>query len=225
MITVTCVLWGNKFSEEYVHKMKSMVKRNTTIDHNFVCFSDRDIEGVDTKLLQPGLNSWWNKMQVFNTKYRLSERIVYLDLDTIITNNIDWLLNYKGKFMGIEDVGAINAHQPHLIDKLQSGVMAWDYSSNGRVWDLFSKNPMATNIFRGDGEYLDSVMFLPDMVQKLYPGRLKSYKYQVYPNKLTNKTSIVCFHGRPSIKNAISSTTKTPSRVYTAQNWIKDYWK
>ena len=123
MITVCCVLWGDKFSEEYVHKLKSAVERNTTRTHKFVCLSDRKIEGVETKILKPGMSGWWNKIQLFDGE--ISGRIVYLDLDTIITSSLDWLMDYSGNFMAIEDLGVANAHQQHLKGVMQSGVMAW----------------------------------------------------------------------------------------------------
>ena len=126
MITVACVLWGNKFSEDYLYNLKSMVERNTTVDHRFVVLSDRSRKGIDSVILKPGFHGWWNKLQLFDTFHRLGPRVVYFDLDTLIVNNIDWLMEYKGNFMGIEDVGAVNAHQPHLKNTLMSGVMAWD---------------------------------------------------------------------------------------------------
>ena len=115
MITVACVFWGDKFSDDYVYNLKSMVERNTTVPHQFVCFSDRELEGIKTVKLIPGYEGWWNKMQMFNTDFRLGNRVVYLDLDTLIVDNIDWLLEYDGMFMGIEDLGAVNEHQPCLL--------------------------------------------------------------------------------------------------------------
>ena len=37
---VVCLKWGNKYSAEYVNKLYSMVKRNLTIDYEFVCFTE-----------------------------------------------------------------------------------------------------------------------------------------------------------------------------------------
>ena len=64
-----------------------------------------------------------------------------------------------------------------------------------------------------------------DLMQHLYPGRLKSYKYQIYPDMLDDKVSIVCFHGRPSIIQAMSESVTGPMKTYHPQQWIKDYWR
>ena len=223
MITVACVLWGNKFSDKYAQNLKSMVERNTTVPHRFVCFSDRKIEGVETKFLRPGMQGWWNKLQLFDGT--LKGRVVYLDLDTLITGNIDWLMNYGGAFAGIEDLGSVNSHQKHLIGVLQSGVMSFDVAKVDWIWfEFMMKQSIITAQFRGDGEYLNSVIKKPDLFQRMYPNQIKSYKYQVYPNNVEG-TSIVCFHGRPSIIQSMNESVTTPMKTYEPQDWVKDYWK
>jgi hypothetical protein len=226
MISVVCVYWGNKFPVEYVYNLKSMVQRNTTVAHEFVCFSDRQIPNVKTKILDKGLEGWWNKLQMFNTKFGLNRDVVYFDLDTLITDNIDWLMNYDTIFMGIEDLGSINKHQPHLIGKFQSGVMKWNYPMGNTIWQTFSKNLHTMQVYRGDGELLND--FVPkerrELLQRVFPGKLKSYKYQVY-NEGLQDASIVCFHGRPSILQAMSETIKTPRAIFKPQDWIKEIWR
>ena len=227
MITVACVYWGTKFPVEYVHNLKSMVERNTTIDHQFICLSDKKVKGVETRILKPGYDGWWNKLQLFDPAQNLGNRVVYLDLDTLIVNNIDWLLEYQGNFMGIEDVGAVNDHQPHLKGVMQSGVMSFKPLMYTQIWNQGSIDETLPQKFRGDGEFLNAV-FSPlsrDLLQNVYPGQLKSYKYQVYPNKPDDKTSIICFHGRPSIIQAMKQSVTTPMKTYKPQNWIKEYWR
>lgn len=230
MITVACVFWGDKFSDDYVYNLKSMVERNTTVPHQFVCFSDRELEGIKTVKLIPGYEGWWNKMQMFNTDFRLGNRVVYLDLDTLIVGNIDWLLEYDGMFMGIEDLGSVNEHQPELKGRLQSGVMSWDYRLNSHLWNRFTSSGESQR-YRGDGEYLNHIVpkYQRDFIQKRYKGKLKSYKYQVYSEGITDDLSIICFHGRPSIPQAMTETVttgwKNSGKTYEPQDWIKDYWR
>ena len=226
-VTVACVYWGKKFSLDYVHNLKAAVERNTTVQHKFVCFSDRSLPGVDTKLLRPGYEGWWNKMQLFDPANKAGDRMVYLDLDTVITGNLDWLLEDRSWFMGIEDVGAVNKNQPHLKNRLQTGVMAWKFDPVSFLWNEFVLGfDRIIDSFRGDGEYLTSVInpYQRALLQHKYPGKLKSYKYDVYPNRPKEDVSIVCFHGRPSIEQAMVESITTPMRTYEPQKWIKDYW-
>lgn len=225
MITVCCVLWGDKFSEEYVHVLKSSVERNTTIPHKFVCYSDRIISGVSTVPLRDGLEGWWNKLQLFDG--RVDGRIVYFDLDTVITGNIDWLLSYKGKFAGVEDLGAINEHQQYLKGKLQSPIMSWESSTMDWVWHEWQiSKEKAMKTYRGDGEYLESTIPVIQRVllQRMFPQQIKSYKYEVYPSNI-GSASIVCFHGRPSIKQSMTETVVTPRQTYEPQMWVGRHWR
>lgn len=226
MISVVCVYWGNKFPIEYVYNLRSAVKRNTSVPHEFVVFSDRQIPDVKTKILDKGLEGWWNKLQMFNTKFALNKEVVYFDLDTLITGNIDWLMNYDTIFMGIEDLGSVNKHQPHLIGKFQSGVMKWNYPMGNSIWESFQKNIHTMQVYRGDGELLNDIVPKErrELLQRVFPDKLKSYKYQIYNDGLQD-ASIVCFHGRPSIIQAMTETIKTPMAVYKPQSWIKEYWR
>lgn len=223
MVTVACVFWGDKFSPDYVYNLKSAVERNTTVEHKFVCFSDRVLPGIETILLRPGFTGWWNKLQMFDGQ--LSGQVIYLDLDTLIVDNIDWLLSYKGIFAGIEDLGAINKHQPNLKGKLQSGILAFNSDLMDWIWmEFFLSRDYVLKTYRGDGEYLNALVINRDLLQQLYPNAIKSYKYQVYPDKVDG-ASIICFHGRPSIIQSMSETITTPRVTYKPQQWVKDHWQ
>ena len=227
MKTVVCVWWGDKFSVDYVYNLKAMVERNTTVPFRFVCYSDKNIPGIETKRLKPGIEGWWNKLQMFDPAMKVGDYVLYFDLDTIITGNIDWLMNYDTWFMGIEDVGAVNAHQPHLKNVLQTGVMTWDHDANSHIYiDFLMNYDRIKNQFRGDGEYLNTKInpYHRKLLQHEFPGKLKSYKYDIYPGPPDKDVSIICFHGRPSIVQAIEHSVTTPMRTYEPQKWIKDYW-
>ena len=225
MINVVCVWWGTKFPFAYVQNLKSMIERNTSHDFKFHVFSTEPIEGYSTKILKPGYEGWWNKLQMFDPIHSLGQRAIYFDLDTLVVNNLDWLFEYKGNMLGIEDVGSVNAHQPHLKDVFQAAVMSWNPLMMAHIWKNF--DPTNMSVYRGDGEYLHSYLnpLQRDLIQHQFPGKLKSYKYQIYPDMLDDKVSIVCFHGRPSITQAMSESITGPLRTYHPQKWIKDYWR
>lgn len=227
-ITVACVFWGTKFSSKYVYNLKEMIERNTTVDHKFVCFSDKEVPGIETIILPTGMNGWWNKIYLFSKDNGLSGRIVYFDLDTVIVDNIDWLMNWDGNLMGIEDLGAINPHQQHLKNKLQSPILSFKHDKNIKIWEYYKNNQTSIEKrIRGDGEFLEAI--IPNnyrtLLQHVFPNKLKSYKYHIYPNRPDSETSIVCFHGRPSIIESMTETIETPMRKYLPNNWVKEYWK
>ena len=110
---------------------------------------------------------------------------------------------------------------------LQTGVLSWDFNPNNYLWNEFVLGyDRVIDSYRGDGEYLSSRMnpYNRTLLQEKYPGKLKSYKYQVYPGPPDAETSLICFHGRPSIQQAMVQEITTPMATYEPQQWIKDYW-
>ena len=91
---VVCIKWGTKYGPEYVNILYAMVKRNITIPHKFVCITDDPTDltpGIHILPMQESIvEGWWHKLTLFKpTIGDLTGRILFLDLDVIITGNID----------------------------------------------------------------------------------------------------------------------------------------
>jgi hypothetical protein len=90
MLNVVCLLrQGGKvnYDASWVEKLKRAVERNLTIPHRFVCFSDCDVPCERIPLID-GDHGFWSKMQMFQPGV-LTGSTLYLDLDTVICQNID----------------------------------------------------------------------------------------------------------------------------------------
>ena len=232
MIDVVCVKWGDLYSEEYVHILRDSVARNTTVEHRFICFTDEPIDGIDCRPLPDGLQGWWNKLALFDIRQELNERVVYFDLDTAITGNIDFLMNYGGSLLGIENLGVFNKYEDpkQYTDHFQSGVLAWNHTMGDIVWRAFeNQGRSALELFAGDGEFLDALIMPShrEYIQKIFPEHfLESYKYQVYERGSVHPdTSIVCFHGEPRPHQAISETVHPWGIEYKPMPSMSVFWR
>lgn len=239
MVKLICVKYGDLYSNEYVKILKAMVERNTTVPHQFVCLSDTEIEDVPTIQINSGLHGWWNKMLLFSSVIQAEpggNRVVYLDLDTVIVDNIDWLLKYDGDFAGIENLGIHNKHYENTAAYegiLQSGILAFDLNKTRWIWETFSEHhKKMTQQFPGDGELLDALFryanppIHADLLQRLYSGQISSYKYQCYENGGPMPgNSIVCFHGEPRPHQAFTQSTFPWGVEFKPQQWVGNYWK
>jgi hypothetical protein len=136
MLNVVCVLrQGGKvgYDAAWVDKLQRGIKRNLTIPHRFVCFSDCPVNCERIELL-PGDYGFWSKMQLFKPGV-LTGPTLYIDLDTVICGNIDQIVKriQKKKFvMWIE--ADKNIHS--------SAFMYWQ-GDHSYLWDIFTSKPLS----------------------------------------------------------------------------------
>lgn len=88
-LNIVCVLKkeGSRiYDESWVYKLKKSIERNVTIEHNFYCLSDTELQCKYYTLHKD--TGWWNKIQLFRKDLFFGETL-FFDLDTIILKNID----------------------------------------------------------------------------------------------------------------------------------------
>ena len=112
MLNVVCVNAGNYEGRgvEYVNILNDMVRRNLPEGYpgTFTVFTDTPGEyepGIEVRELPvPGLQGWWNKLSLFQSNvFQDGERILYMDLDTLIAGRLDAVADYQGEFAILRD--------------------------------------------------------------------------------------------------------------------------
>jgi len=218
MINVVCFKWGKEFGPEYVNRLYHSVKRNTTIDLNFICYTE-DPSGVECEtreFLEP-LPHWWYIIGLFNKSHGFTDRVVYMDLDTIILNNIDHILSIDVPFITLRDY-----YRPR---GLQTAYIAWQPSWGEFIWERLAAQysrdqyPLLRKLGRGTNGFLeDSVGLGPEVprLQDHVPGECVSYKVHIRDKRQAcnfNDVRMVFFHGKPR-----------PHEVANL-DWMKENWK
>lgn len=103
VVNVVCVKYGTKYGADYVNNLYYGIKTNLTKPHRFICFTE-NTEGLDPDIqIKPLVHKWqgwWSKVHIFNPdNYKgIEGMIFYIDLDMIITGNLDNLASYRGPF-------------------------------------------------------------------------------------------------------------------------------
>jgi hypothetical protein len=97
LVTVVCLKWGDKYSAEYVNRLRSMVRRHLSVPHEFVCFTD-GTSGLEpdiaTRPIPDPFDGWWNKLSFFRGDlFPPGTTLLYSDLDMVIVKSIDFLLD------------------------------------------------------------------------------------------------------------------------------------
>lgn len=68
---------------------------------------------------------WWGKASLFSSEHNLAGNVnIYIDLDMVITGNIDNLLEYQGQFAILNTLD-IACEKDHSCG-YNSSVMIWD---------------------------------------------------------------------------------------------------
>lgn len=186
---------------EYVRKLKAGIARHLPVEHDFICFSDREHEGVETRGLPPGLPGWWNSLYLFSRgQFAPDDRILYFDLDVVITDDLSFLAGYDGPFAGLRD--------PYYPDQFWWTVGAWRGDECARIWDRW--NELDRPLLRmGDQMWMQ--MMRPDAVrlQDVFPKKIVSYKVHAR-RAVPDGAAVVGFHGLP--------------RPHECEGWVAERW-
>lgn len=210
MLNVVCLCTGDAYAPEYVEILFSGIRRNLAAGTRgrFIVFTDNpaafsDMAGVQTREVPKDLTGWWGKLYLFcEDAFPKGERVLYFDLDTVITGPLDEIAAYEGPFAMLRDI-----YRPLGY---QSSVMAWEAGNSTRqIWRTWEEEGRP-KISGGDQRWIELSHPKADILQDLYPQAFRSYKVDCR-DFVPRGTSVVFFHGFP--------------RPHQAGGWVKEVWK
>jgi len=185
---VLCLKHGTKYSAEYVNRLYNMVKRNCTLDFEMVCLTD-DKTDIDTNIkiltLPNTLSGWWCKPYMFSNELSLKGTVLYMDLDVVISNNIDKLFTWEpNHWCTIRD---FTRKMRPTWQKYNSSVVRFHTSNMDYLWQQFKTNQkMMQSKFHGDQDWLYEYTH-KDNPAKTYPDEwIMSWKWEIRKNKDLN---------------------------------------
>jgi hypothetical protein len=202
---ILCMLWGNWGGAnpiQYVKNLRNMVARHTTIDYDFYCITDRqiDLDGVNVIELPTHITKWKFNLPKFymhaDHQAIKGRRILFFDLDTVIVGNIDEFLLYGRYLCTIKPFNPTNWHvsTPGGVLSFVGGETAW-------IWNKVKEQPEFWVKTTGGKERLILNRLEPkgkwDRWQDILPGQLVSYKRHVVKGKDIGNARVVAFHGNP----------------------------
>jgi hypothetical protein len=234
---IVCLKWGTLYGPDYVNKLFCAVRRNITIPFTFHCFTECSQDIHPNVVIHnlphtlPGVG-WWQKLYLFSEDAPLEGRVLYIDLDTLITGNIDEIVLYNKGFICLRDLFLARMNPKYkdkfgfAKDAVGSGVLSWEAGKHTQIWKTFIKNPQkAIKSLQphGDQKWIQKVE--PDRTywQDILPGQIVSFKVHCRQH-LPKNARVVCYHGKPSIPESINTTTNVQGYRIPPTKWVKDYW-
>lgn len=219
IIDCACVIHGSMYTWDYVERLNNMLVRNLTpgIRMHVYTEANRGVPDTMIKHCLPEWNiggpkkSWWYKLQIFNTEHHQGP-LLYFDLDTVITENIDWIWQQNLQyFWSVRDFKYLWRPSSYTVN---SSVMWFDTVKFAHVYRDFIAGDISRTMRKhhGDQDYITEVV--PQAQRRfLDTNRVKSWRWQAldggynfthrtYHNpgtgtQLTDKTSLLIFHGKP----------------------------
>ncbi len=195
-LIVACVWWGTKYGIEYVEKLRNSVKRNLTIPYEMVCITDHDEvpEGVRKIPTPSSSEGWWQKVNLFKEGvFPNDTRIMYLDLDIVVTNSLDMIARHEGEFVMIKNFSRNERHAA-----FNSSCMIWTPTDKTkRIYDCFCEE--VTDELHGDQCWVWRVMH-NNAIKTIRLDLAESYKYNKRSavRRESNDTALWVFHGEPN---------------------------
>ena len=233
MITVVLWKWGTKYTHDHVARMQSMLTRHLTWPHRIVCLTDQPkrlpsgMEAAPLPKAFPGSQiKCMRRLWIYSPKAaRLGDRLLQLDLDLVLTGNIDAL---------------VDRSDPFVIWRSDSNVVhGWGYNpsvllitpgAKADVWHRYLANPggvqaqadhagwwVKVNSDQAIMSYLLADQDVPYWTDQdgIVAYRVLCGKHGQRGQTLPDGVRIVSFHG-PRDPSVADLHEKTP--------WLREHW-
>ncbi len=154
---------------------------------------------------------WWSKLNLFSPALEQFRPFLYLDLDTAVVRDYSQIFTL---FNATDFTCLRDFYHP---ERLASGIM-WIGKENPKVefiWNRWMENPdYFQKTYRGDQEFIKGMVKVPDKYFQDSTHIICSFKPKgQWLFSLPENVSIVCFHGNPRPRRAISV------------EWVNHYFK
>lgn len=246
---VVCMKWGDRYGPHWVNRLYAMVKRNTSWNIRFVCFTD-DASGIRPEVecqdlpdvtFDRKLGKYWPKLGLMKKDLGgLSGLTLFLDLDIVIIDSIDEFFSHPGRFCIIREW-----KDPHL-GYGNSSIVRYVIGQEGYVLDKFYSTPGDVIVRDYDSKEqnflskaVEDVTFWPaDWVVPFSLGCLPDNRFirffSVPKKPATGK--VIVFYGSITPDSALKGEHQRNKRVgdgvhirptrrrFRPARWIGDYW-
>lgn len=256
MNNVLCLKWGTLYSADYVNRLYRGVSKHLHRPFRFVCVTDDPTglcEGVETAPIPPmpegmAFNDQYTKWPNIYIKLCLFEKgfanlegpTLFLDIDQIITGDLDCFFDYKpGKFCIIHNWVELRKRLFRKVPfcgnsscfRFEAGE-ASDY-----IYRQFLKElPTALdyNVYSTEQVFMTHAVGHENV--NFWPANfVRSFKRScVWPwplnhflvPRLPKDTRILCFHGNPSPNEAIAGYKGRHLNTWTRPAaWVAKLWE
>lgn len=242
MLEVVCWKWHkpgyrSKYGPETVNVLRRMVARNLQMEHRFTCITD-DAAGLDPQVrIIPLWDEWgdipspagahnpscYRRLRIFapDAGELIGERIVSMDLDTVVTGDLTPLFSRKEDFV----IWGGQSAQPHIRTPwnwYNGSFMMIRAGTRTKVWTEFDplQSPQKAHAANSRGSDQGWIAYCLGQGEAIWTERdgIRSYRNSIATNKnrLPPGARLVAFHGRHD---------PWMPEVQAINPWIKEHYQ
>jgi hypothetical protein len=217
------------YTSKHVNILHNSIKRNITVPYRFICITDdptgidSDIEIVELWDKYKSLGGCYNRLYLFSKdmKSLIGDRILSIDLDVVITANIDEIVSRTEDFVMNEYNIEANKNATHQY--YNGSLVLMNAGARSKVWKHFH-NPGSLEVLehrRKRNELVGTDQawishLLGPTEETFTPEYDGVYDFRKIPVKhiLPNNAKMVFFHGK-----------RDPSTLVHSYEWIREHWR
>jgi hypothetical protein len=238
---------GTKYSVDYVNRLYNSIKRNTTKEFKLYCYTE-DKKGLHSDINVIQLNNpdefklQWHKLKFHKINFggiSTGEKCLILDIDWIITGNIDDILGYD---LPERTFGCFERWWSNLRSfcKINGGFQMFYMGDTHQLWTTFKKAPehwqeyyikegLASGPVNGEQNFIDTHItldrsWLPmEWFAKHHEDEY--FKIQLNWHMEVNKKEPYFMSGEfcDTVKMVHFSNADNNMELIQ-EDWINDYW-
>lgn len=221
---VICIKWGTAYPAADVNKLCSMVKRNTSFDIDFYCFTE-NAEGLNDDVIvrplpvlnvPPEENKYAYKKEAGLCDDDLGglhgQRVFFFDLDSLIVGNLDEFFQYPQD----DKLYIINDWNTKGNTVGQASCYSWVVGTLGYVKKYFEEHPreVTDKYYTASQEYLSAKVIEKEGHLNFWPEDwFCSFRFHCLPKwpfrfwkmaEIPNRKGLkmIAFHGLPGLEEA-----------------------
>lgn len=218
-LIVAAVCVGQGYDARYVDRLYEAVGRNLRVPFEPLLITDRlthDItrEGWFHVRGSHGFPGWWAKLNLFDASIypEGTDRVLYLDLDNVVTDSLDEMVHRVEDFVAISNFGPNWRHSP-----INSSVLLFNPDRVASIYqDFLDTGPeKVQKTLHGDQCFMWR-SYGAERIARWTPDEVISYKYHVRgKGGLPKGAKVVVFHGKPDPHEVRDKVDKA---------WITRHW-
>lgn len=234
MINICTFKWGTKYTVEHVARLRRMLARNLTIPYQFTLISDQpypDRQALEYMGLDVRVVRLWDSMREAklcgvrlrafsrDVEPQLGKRFCWVDLDVVITGNVDHIFGRPEPFVGLATPRGPLHYNGSLI-MMDAGARASVYAEwTPERYASLVKHYQAMGMKHGgqsDEGWMTYCLGGEEERFELVPNGIRYFKH-LRPGPLDPSVRLV-------VMNGLRYDPSMPA-LQASHPWIKEHWR